>query len=75
MRWYMTAPSPSGKFQLVSYSQSVTSSITGPVEEIFRLIEVAPSSIDRAGWHGRHHSTASKQVSASLYISVAWLYS
>ena len=31
----MTAPSPSGEFQLVSYSQSVTSSITGPVEEAF----------------------------------------
>ena len=35
MQWYMTAPSPSGKFWLVSYSRSVTSSITGPVEEAF----------------------------------------
>ena len=31
----MTAPSPSGKFWLVSYSPSVTSSITGPMEEAF----------------------------------------
>ena len=53
MWWYMTAPSPNGKFWLVSYSQLVISSITGPVEEIFRLVEVAPSSINRAGWHGR----------------------
>ena len=35
MWWYTTAPSPSGKFQLVSYSLSVTSSITGHVEEAF----------------------------------------
>ena len=78
MWWYMRAPLPSSEFWLVSYSLSVTSSITGPVEKIFGLIEVAPSSIDRAGQHGRknsHHSTVSKQVSASLSISVAWLYS
>ena len=31
----MTAPLPSGKFRLFSYSQSVASSITGPVEEAF----------------------------------------
>ena len=53
----MTAPLPSSKFQLVSYSRSVTSSITGPMEKIFGLVEVAPSSIDRAGWHGRRMAT------------------
>ena len=31
----MTVPSPSGKFWLVFYSQSVISSITGPEEEVF----------------------------------------
>ena len=31
----MTAPLPSGEFWLVSYSLLVTSSITGPVEEVF----------------------------------------
>ena len=45
--------SPNGEFQLVSYSQSVISSITGPVEMIFGLVEVAPSSMDKAGWCGR----------------------
>ena len=35
MQSYMTAPLPSGEFWLVSYSWSVTSSITGPVEEAF----------------------------------------
>ena len=35
MRWYMIAPLPNGKFQLVSYSRSEISSITGPVEEVF----------------------------------------
>ena len=35
MQWYMTAPLPSGEFQLVSYSQSVASSVTGPAEETF----------------------------------------
>ena len=48
---------PNGEFWLASYSQSVISSITGPVEKIFELIEVAPSSIDRAGWHGRKMAT------------------
>ena len=53
----MTAPSPSVEFWLVSYSLSVTSSITGPVEKIFGLVEVAPSLIDRAGWHGGKTAT------------------
>ena len=35
MWWYMTAPLPNGEFWLVSYSQSVISSITGPKEEVF----------------------------------------
>ena len=34
------------RVQLISYSQSVISSITGPMEMIFGHIEVAPSSID-----------------------------
>ena len=49
MQWYMTAPLPNGKFWLVSYSQSVISSITGPVEKIFGHIEVAPSLVGRMG--------------------------
>ena len=53
----MTAPLPSSEFWLVSYSLSVTSSITGPVEKIFGLVEVAPSSINRAGQHGRKTAT------------------
>ena len=35
MQRYMIAPLPNGKFQLVSYSQLVISSITGPAEEVF----------------------------------------
>ena len=31
----MTVPLPSGKFWLVSYSRLVTSSVTGPKEEVF----------------------------------------
>ena len=52
MWWYMATPLPDSKFWLVSYSQSVISSITGPVEKIFGLVEVAPSSNDRAGQCG-----------------------
>ena len=44
---------PNGKFQLISYSRSVISSITGPMEKIFGHVEVAPSSINRAGQCGR----------------------
>ena len=45
---------PNGKFWLISYSWLVISSITGPVEKIFRHVEVAPSSIDWAGqWGGQ----------------------
>ena len=35
MWWYMTVPLPNSKFWLVSYSQSVITSITGPEEEVF----------------------------------------
>ena len=62
----MATHSPNGKFQLISYSQSVISSITGPVEKIFGHIEVAPSSIDRAGWHGR--KTATHQQFRSKFL-------
>ena len=51
MQWYMTAPLPNGEFWLVSYSQSVISSITGPVEKIFRHVEVVPSLVNRMAWH------------------------
>ena len=77
MWWYMTVPLPNGKFWLVSYSRSVISSITGPKERIFRQAEVVPSSVNRMAWHAKNgcHSMVSKQVSASLDVSFAWLYS
>ena len=50
MQWYMTVPSPNGMFWLVSYSQLVISSITGPEEKIFGHAEVAPSLVDRMVW-------------------------
>ena len=56
MRWqilrmlsYAVVALPNGKSWLVPYSRLVISSITGPVEKIFRHIEVAPSSVDRMG--------------------------
>ena len=51
MQWYMIAPLPNGEFRLVSYSQLVISSITGPLEKIFRHVEVVPSTADRMGQH------------------------
>ena len=57
MWWYMTVPSPNGKFWLVSYFQSVISSITGPKEKIFRHAKVAPSSASRMAWHARKMAT------------------
>ena len=50
MQWYMKAPLPNGEFQLVSYSRSVISSITGHMEKIFRHIEVVTSSVNRMVW-------------------------
>ena len=64
----MVTPLPSGKFRLVSYSRLVISSVTGPMEKIFGLIEVAPSSIDRAGWHGRRTSTIQQFLSKLLLL-------
>ena len=51
MWWYMTVPLPNSEFWLVSYSQSVISSITGPKEKIFGHAEVAPSLAGRMAWH------------------------
>ena len=53
MWWYVTVPSPNGKFWLVSYSQTVISSITGPEEKIFGHAEVAPSLASRMVWRAR----------------------
>ena len=50
MWWYMTVPSPNSEFWLVSYSQSVISSIMGPKEKIFRHAEVVPSLASRVAW-------------------------
>ena len=66
--WYMTAPLPSSEFWLVSYSLLVTSSITGPVEKIFGLVEVVPSSIDGGGWCGRKMATIQWLLSMFLLL-------
>ena len=60
---------PNGKFWLISYSWLVISSITGPVEKIFGHIEVAPSSIDWTGWHGRQ--TAALQWFWSKFLPLS----
>ena len=53
MWWYVIVHLPNGKFWLVSCSQSVISSITGPKEKIFGHAGVAPSSVDRMAWCAR----------------------
>ena len=63
MWWYMTIPSPNGKFWLVSYSQSVISSITGPEEKIFGHAKVAPSSA------GRMVQCAGKMATIQWFLS------
>ena len=69
MQWYMIAPLPNGKFRLVSYSRSVISSITGPVEKIFGHVEVAPSLVDRMVQHARKMATLQWFLSKFLPLS------
>ena len=70
MQWYMTVPSPNGKFWLVSYSPLVTSSITGPEEKIFGHAEVAPSSVGRMAWHARKTAAIRWFLSKFLPLSM-----
>ena len=66
----MATPLPNGEFRLVPYSWSVIFSITGPVEKIFRIIEVAPSSIDRAGQCGGRMAAIRQLWSKFLPLSM-----
>ena len=70
MWWYMTVPSPNGKFWLVSYSRSVISSITGPKEKIFRHAKVAPSSAGRMARHAGKTATIRWFLSKFLPLSM-----
>ena len=70
MQWYLTVPLPNGEFWLVFYSRSVISSITGPVEKIFRHVEVAPSSVDRMVQRAGKMATIQQFLSKFLLLSM-----
>ena len=54
--------------QWAPYSWPVMSSMVGPMEVVFRSIEVTPPSIGRAGWHGGKMATFQQLRSEFLLL-------